>query len=65
VRSDELLNSWKIFDPLLVTLEQTEKRMPVPYAYGSRGPAAADKLMEQAGGFKFETGYVWKSPTLR
>jgi glucose-6-phosphate 1-dehydrogenase len=65
VRSDELLNSWKIFDPLLTTLEQTEKRMPLPYAYGSRGPAAADQLMEKAGGFRYETGYVWKSPTLR
>mmetsp|Transcript_53496 Transcript_53496/g.93292 ORF Transcript_53496/g.93292 Transcript_53496/m.93292 type:complete len:723 (+) Transcript_53496:91-2259(+) len=65
VRSDELLNSWKIFDPLLVALEETEKRIPVPYAYGSRGPKAADELLAHAAGFKYEQGYVWQSPSLR
>lgn len=65
VRSDELLNSWKIFDPLLLALEKTEKRLPIPYAYGSRGPQEADQLLARAGGFKYETGYVWQSPTLR
>mmetsp|Transcript_148141 Transcript_148141/g.258485 ORF Transcript_148141/g.258485 Transcript_148141/m.258485 type:complete len:693 (+) Transcript_148141:100-2178(+) len=65
VRSDELLNSWKIFDPLLVALEKTEKRIPIPYAYGSRGPKEADQLLARAGGFKYESGYVWQSPSLR
>jgi len=65
VRSDELLNSWKIFDPLLDHLENVERRVPTPYAYGSRGLKSADDLLAKAGGFKFETGYVWQSPTLR
>eukprot|EP00928_Gymnodinium_smaydae_P000946 TRINITY_DN10346_c2_g1_i1.p1 TRINITY_DN10346_c2_g1~~TRINITY_DN10346_c2_g1_i1.p1 ORF type:complete len:564 (+),score=70.14 TRINITY_DN10346_c2_g1_i1:154-1845(+) len=58
VRSDELLNSWKIFDPLLRTLESEEKRVPLPYQYGSRGPQAADELAK-AVGFQFEEGYEW------
>jgi len=64
VRDDELLNSWKLFDPLLDTLEKKEKRVPLPYKYGSRGPEAADNLAKKMG-FRFEEGYVWKSPKLR
>jgi glucose-6-phosphate 1-dehydrogenase len=40
VRDDELEASWKIFTPMLHTIEN-EKIKPEPYKYGSRGP---DKL---------------------
>lgn len=65
VRSDELLNSWKVFDPLLENLEKIERRVPVPYKYGSRGPKEADQLLATAGGFKFEQGYTWQQASLR
>jgi glucose-6-phosphate 1-dehydrogenase len=64
VRSDELLNSWRLFDPLLDHLENKEKRVPLPYKYGSRTLDAADDLAKRVG-FKFESGYVWESKTLR
>lgn len=49
VRRDELEYSWKIFDPLLRHLEVDEERVPDTYAFGSRGPAKADELINDLG----------------
>ena len=58
VRSDELLNSWKIFTPLLEALEGGATK-PLPYEYGSRGPPAADEKRAEAG-FVHAGDYDWK-----
>eukprot|EP01062_Namystynia_karyoxenos_P029910 TRINITY_DN22390_c0_g1_i1.p1 TRINITY_DN22390_c0_g1~~TRINITY_DN22390_c0_g1_i1.p1 ORF type:complete len:562 (+),score=197.14 TRINITY_DN22390_c0_g1_i1:98-1687(+) len=60
VRSDELEEAWKVFDPLLKTIGD---RVPLPYKYGSRGPEEADKVM-QAVGFTRNEGYTWRAPSL-
>ena len=39
VHSDEVLEAWKIYDPLL-----RWKHTVYPYAAGTRGPAGADHL---------------------
>jgi len=49
VRGDELEQAWRIFDPLLETLEVHEKRVPEAYHIGSRGPALADALIDRMG----------------
>uniref|UniRef100_A0A673UAN8 Glucose-6-phosphate 1-dehydrogenase n=1 Tax=Suricata suricatta TaxID=37032 RepID=A0A673UAN8_SURSU len=55
VRSDELREAWRIFTPLLHEIER-EKAQPIPYVYGSRGPAEADELMKRVG-FQYEGTY--------
>lgn len=60
VRSDELREAWRIFTPILHKLEQ-EKIKPLPYKYGSRGPAESDVLMQNAG-FRYEGTYKWVNP---
>ena len=57
VRSDELEAAWAIFTPLLHRIEE-EKIKPEPYAFGSRGPASADIMMEQY--YQRSKNYVWK-----
>lgn len=59
VRSDELLNSWKLFTPLLEALEKD--RVPVPYSYGGRGPSEADEMAHKLG-YIHEEGYFWDKP---
>lgn len=49
VRRDELEEAWRIFDPLLHTLEVGEARVPERYAIGSRGPLKADALIDRMG----------------
>jgi len=49
VRRDELEEAWRIFDPLLNSLENEEKRVPERYAFGSRGPLKADTLIDSKG----------------
>ena len=58
VRSDELLESWKVWDPLL---EQVAAgALPLhPYAFGSRGPVAAQALVERIGYVRNED-YTWR-----
>jgi len=58
VRSDELLESWRIWTPVLEALE-SEHRKPIPYAYGSRGPAEGDRLVEKAG-YVHDPNYTWE-----
>ncbi|XP_012517461.1 PREDICTED: glucose-6-phosphate 1-dehydrogenase isoform X2 [Propithecus coquereli] len=60
VRSDELREAWRIFTPLLHKIE-LEKPKPIPYIYGSRGPAEADELMKRVG-FQYEGTYKWVNP---
>ena len=57
VRGDELEAAWAIFTPLLHRIEQ-EKIKPEPYAFGSRGPASADKMMQKY--YERSKNYVWK-----
>ena len=59
VRDDELRASWKIFTPLLHQIER-EKIKPVPYEYGSRGPAESDKLSEKVGYHYHGGAYLWQ-----
>jgi len=63
VRNDELLASWKIWTPLLHAIEQG-KIQPIPYAYGSRGPAEADELAKKVG-FVYSGRYTWMSPAAK
>jgi glucose-6-phosphate 1-dehydrogenase len=59
VRSDELEASWKLFDPLLSALEAgSTRKKPLPYKYGSRGPAEADAALG-AYGFAYTGLYQW------
>jgi len=52
VRRDELEQAWRIFDPLLTELEE-EEREPLPYAFGSGGPKAADEFIQNMGFQKY------------
>jgi len=60
VRSDELAEAWRIFTPLLHTIEK-EKPDPIPYKYGSRGPAEADTLARE-NNFAYTGKYQWQAP---
>ena len=48
VRSDELREAWRIFTPLLHDIER-RRLQPIPYFYGSCGPAEADELLKRVG----------------
>ncbi|XP_043984038.1 glucose-6-phosphate 1-dehydrogenase-like isoform X2 [Gambusia affinis] len=60
VRSDELREAWRIFTPLLQQIEAA-RRQPIPYTYGSRGPAESDDLIQRVG-FRYEGTYKWVQP---
>ena len=65
VRADELEEAWRIFTPLLHKIED-EGMMPLPYAYGSRGPDGVDEFAQIRAGYKVpEIDYHWQpiSPT--
>jgi glucose-6-phosphate 1-dehydrogenase len=57
VRSDELVAAWAIFTPLLHRIEG-ERIKPELYEYGSRGPASADELIQNAG-YRRTRAYTW------
>jgi glucose-6-phosphate 1-dehydrogenase len=57
VRDDELEASWKIFTPLLHRIDN-EKVVPQKYEFGSRGPKAADVLVDKLG-YKRSKSYSW------
>eukprot|EP00427_Karlodinium_veneficum_P057079 CAMPEP_0169405008 /NCGR_PEP_ID=MMETSP1017-20121227/56702_1 /TAXON_ID=342587 /ORGANISM="Karlodinium micrum, Strain CCMP2283" /LENGTH=438 /DNA_ID=CAMNT_0009511545 /DNA_START=37 /DNA_END=1353 /DNA_ORIENTATION=- len=60
VRSDELLESWRLWTPVLEYLEDPQTRkLPEPYGYGTRGPPLADQMAKQLGGFVFNEMYEW------
>jgi len=56
VRSDELAEAWRIFTPALHQLDKGVVT-PIPYPFGSRGPAEADQMVEKLG-YKY-TEYNW------
>jgi len=59
VRSDELEASWKLFDPVLNALESgNNRKKPLPYKYGTRGPAEADTALSKYG-FNYTGQYQW------
>merc|ERR1712002_1287186 len=60
VRSDELAEAWRIFTPLLHTIEK-EKPKPIQYKYGSRGPPEADALARE-NNFHYTGRYKWTAP---
>ncbi|KAI2802155.1 hypothetical protein RDWZM_010399 [Blomia tropicalis] len=60
VRSDELSEAWRIFTPLLHTIE-SKKVAPLPYLHSSRGPKQADDFCV-TNGFKFYGTYRWHFP---
>lgn len=60
VRSDELAEAWRIFTPVLKELEASGEA-PLPYKFGSRGPAQADHLVSKYG-YKFYGTYKWPAP---
>lgn len=49
VRADEVEEGWRIFDPLLQSLESPSAPHPFPYAHGTRGPPEADALINSTG----------------
>ncbi|CAK9099235.1 Glucose-6-phosphate 1-dehydrogenase 2 (G6PD), partial [Durusdinium trenchii] len=49
VRADEVEEGWRIFDPLLQSLETPSAPHPFPYAQGTRGPPEADELINGTG----------------
>lgn len=57
LRRDELRAAWNIFTPLLKQID--DGHVPVhQYAFGSRGPDAADVLLDSTG-YKRPVDYVW------
>lgn len=63
VRSDELLEAWKIFTPVLKAIDAGEIP-PVAYEFGSRGPKESDELVEKMG-YKYNENYDWEQAHLQ
>lgn len=55
IRDDELEAAWKLFTPLLQTIEKN-KMQPELYPYGSRGPVGAHYLGAGGGGCRRRSG---------
>ncbi|KAJ7276419.1 glucose-6-P dehydrogenase [Mycena haematopus] len=58
VRHDELDVAWKIFTPILHWIDGSRPK-PVPYAYGSRGPAELNAFVERYGYVRSPSRYEW------
>ncbi|KAI1318252.1 Glucose-6-phosphate 1-dehydrogenase [Mortierella claussenii] len=58
VRDDELDAAWKIFTPILKTIDEG-KIDPTLYAYGSRGPKGVDEFVAKYGYTRGQQEYVW------
>jgi glucose-6-phosphate 1-dehydrogenase len=54
---DELAEAWRIFTPLLHRIESDRIR-PIPYVYGTRGPAESDQLLAK-NNFVYTGRYRW------
>jgi glucose-6-phosphate 1-dehydrogenase len=61
VRNDELRRSWEIFTPILHAIERDNVR-PLPYKYGSKGPALRESWLEEMGKFQDDGSLVHNSP---
>ena len=62
VRNDELTASWKIFTPLLHTIENTDVR-PIVYSPSGRGPKEADEFIRKHCDFQRNEDYVYHAAT--
>jgi glucose-6-phosphate 1-dehydrogenase len=60
VRDDELTAAWNLFTPLLHQID-AEKIQPIPYKFGSRGPAESDRLIARYG-YTRNAKYQWTPP---
>jgi len=58
VRSDELIQAWKIFTPVLHQIDRENIR-PHTYKEGGRGPAGADAWFAEKSGYVRNTDYVY------
>ena len=58
VRSDELIQAWKIFTPVLHQIDR-EHVQPYSYKTGSRGPEEADAWINEKSGYVRNDAYVW------
>ncbi|KAI8056273.1 glucose-6-phosphate 1-dehydrogenase [Syncephalis plumigaleata] len=58
VRDDELDAAWKIFTPVLAKIDAGEIE-PVPYPFGSRGPAEGDQFVHRIG-YMHQGNYEWQ-----
>ncbi|KAG0213246.1 Glucose-6-phosphate 1-dehydrogenase [Mortierella sp. GBA30] len=58
VRDDELDAAWKIFTPILKTIDRGEIE-PTPYAFGSRGPKGVTEFVAKYGYKRGKQEYVW------
>ncbi|KAF9584474.1 Glucose-6-phosphate 1-dehydrogenase [Lunasporangiospora selenospora] len=58
VRDDELDAAWKIFTPILKTIDEGEID-PIPYALGSRGPEGVSEFVAKYGYTREQQQYVW------
>ncbi|KAF9572257.1 Glucose-6-phosphate 1-dehydrogenase [Mortierella alpina] len=58
VRDDELDAAWKIFTPILKTIDDGHID-PVPYPFGSRGPKGVSEFVAKYGYTRGEQEYVW------
>ncbi|KAK3812058.1 MAG: glucose-6-phosphate 1-dehydrogenase [Benniella sp.] len=58
VRDDELEAAWKIFTPILKTIDAGEID-PVSYAYGSRGPKGEAEFVAKYGYSRGKQEYLW------
>ncbi|KAI6047169.1 glucose-6-phosphate 1-dehydrogenase [Pisolithus marmoratus] len=66
VRDDELDVAWKIFTPILHWIDGKDGTppTPLPYPYGSRGPAPLDAFVESYGYKRGQEGYNWPTTSL-
>ncbi|KAI9498682.1 glucose-6-phosphate 1-dehydrogenase [Zychaea mexicana] len=65
VRDDELEAAWKIFTPLLHTIDNPTAKVPITtYPYGSRGPAELDGFVRRYGYDRSDENYDWPVQSL-
>lgn len=57
MRSDELLEAWRVFTPILDRIDAGELP-PIPYAFGTRGPKESDELIANMG-YAYNSDYDW------
>lgn len=58
VRDDELDAAWKIFTPILKTIDEG-KIDPISYVYGSRGPKGVSEFVAKYGYTRGQQEYAW------
>jgi glucose-6-phosphate 1-dehydrogenase len=60
VRGDELIESWKVWDPVLEKVDAGQSPMHT-YAFGSRGPPESDAMISNLG-YSRNLSYKWEPP---